>query len=124
MGVQRGLCPLARVTGWRSFLRSRAWFVLGGYYLYHGTSSVQWPFVEGRILYSHARGGRHPETLLWYEYYVGNRRYLGSNYRNGGNVTPFLESAEAAAKQYPVGRAVPVYCNPRDPQDALIEPGV
>lgn len=101
-----------------------ALFLLGAFYLYQGISSIQWPSVEGRILYSHARGGSRPETLLWYEYYVRNRRYLASSYRNGGNGTPFLEFAEAAAKRYPVGRAVPVYYNPRNPQDALLEPGL
>jgi hypothetical protein len=97
---------------------------LGAYYVYHGISSTQWPSVEGRIVYSHARGGQHPETLLWYEYYVQNRRYLASNYRNGGNFTPSLAGAEAAAKRYPVGAVVPVFYNPGDPQDALLEPGL
>jgi hypothetical protein len=101
-----------------------ALFLLGAYYLYKGISSMQWPSATARILYSHARGGRNPETLLWYEYFVDNRRYLASNYRNGGNVTPFLGVAEEAAKRYPVGRAVPVYYNPRNPQDALLEPGL
>ena len=101
-----------------------ALFLFGGFYLYQGISSTQWPSVEGRILYSHARSGAHPETLLWYEYYVDNRRYLGSNYRNGGNTTPFRQVAETAANRYPAQRAVPVYYNPRDPRDALLEPGL
>ena len=83
-----------------------ALFLFGGFYLYQGISSTQWPSVEGRILYSHARSGAHPETLLWYEYYVDNRRYLGSNYRNGGNTTPFRQVAETAANRYPAQRAV------------------
>jgi Protein of unknown function (DUF3592) len=99
-------------------------FLLGAYYLYQGISSTRWPSVGGRILFSHARGGPHPETLLWYEYHVDKRRYVASNYRNGGNVTPFLKVADAAAKRYPAGRAVPVYYNPRNPQDALLEPGL
>jgi hypothetical protein len=101
-----------------------ALFVLGAFYLYKGVSSTQWPAVEGKMLYSHARGGRHPETLLWYEYYVESRRYLASNYRNGGNVTPFRKVAEAAADRYPAGSTVRVFYNPSDPQDALLEPGV
>ena len=101
-----------------------ALFLFGAYYLYKGISSMQWPSVQGRILYSHARGGRHPEALLWYEYTVDARRYLASDYRNGGNATPFLGVAEEAAKRYPVGRSVPVYYNPGNPQDALLEPGL
>jgi hypothetical protein len=111
---------LAKVLG----LAGVALFLLGSFYLYQGISSMQWPTVEGRIVYSHARGGTHAETLLWYEYYVETRRYLASNYRNGGNVTPFRGIAEAAAKRYPVGRVVRVYYNPRDPQSALLEPGI
>lgn len=41
-----------------------ALLLIGAFYLYRGVSSMQWPAVEGRIVYSRARGGRHPETLL------------------------------------------------------------
>jgi uncharacterized protein DUF3592 len=112
-----GLAKILGITG-------VALFLLGAFYVYQGISSTQWPSVEGRILYSNARRGPKPEALLWYEYYVNDRRYLASNYRNGGNVTPFSDVADAAAKRYPVGRAVPVYYNPRNPQDALLEPGL
>lgn len=105
-------------------LSGLALFLFGAYNLYRGNSSVRWPSVEGRILYSRARIGPHPETLLWYEYRVDNQRYVASNYRNGGNVTPFDSVAKAAAKRYPVGRTVPVYYDPANPQNALLEPGV
>jgi hypothetical protein len=105
-------------------LSGMALFLFGAYNLYLGNSSVRWPSVEGRILYSHARTGPHPETLLWYEYHVGNQRYVASNYRNGGNITPFDSVATAAAKRYPVGRTMPVYYDPANPQNALLEPGV
>jgi hypothetical protein len=98
--------------------------LLGAVYVYQGVSSLRWPSVDGRILYSHARTGRQYETLLWYEYYVDNKRYLASNYRAGGNGTPFRDVAESAAKRYPAGRTVKVYYNPGDPGEALLEPGV
>jgi hypothetical protein len=128
--------PVRWTPAWPPPVRPRYWlakvlavmglalFLVGAFNLYRGINSSGWPSVEGRIVYSHARGGPQPETLLWYEYYVDNRRYVASNYRNGGNVTPFLNVADAAAKRYPVGRAVPVYYNPGDPQDALLEPGL
>jgi hypothetical protein len=112
-----GLAMVLALTG-------MALLVLGAFYLYQGISSLQWPAVEGRIVYAHARGGSHAETLLWYEYYVENRRYMASNYRNGGNVTPFLSVAESAAKRYPEGSVVRVSYNPQNPQVALLEPGV
>jgi len=74
----------------------------------------------GRGLHPHPG----PETLLWYEYHVDKQRYLASNYRNGGNGTPFSRVAEAAGKRYPVGRTVSVYYNPQNPQVAVLEPGL
>jgi hypothetical protein len=98
--------------------------LFGSFQLYKGWSSLSWPTVEGRILYSSWRGGNSYQTLLWYEYYVAQQRYLAQNYRNGGNGTPFREVARAARKRYPVGRSVRVFYNPSDPADALLEPGV
>jgi hypothetical protein len=92
--------------------------------LYQGASSLQWPTADGRILFSQARTGNHSETLLWYEYYVSNRRYLAGKYRTGGNSTPFQDVAKAAAARYPAGREVKVHYNPRSPGEALLEPGV
>ena len=87
-------------------------------------SSLRWPTADGRILYSQARTGGTYETLLWYEYYVSGTRYLAGKYRTGGNVTPFQDVAVAAAKRSPAGRAVKVYYNPRNPGEALLEPGI
>jgi hypothetical protein len=97
---------------------------LGASPILEGIQSLQWPAVEGRILYSHARTASSPETLLWYEYSVGQVRYMASKYRTGGNATPFRSVAQAAAKRYPVGRKVMVCYDPADPQRALLEPGV
>jgi hypothetical protein len=101
-----------------------ALIVLGAVQIYRGMSSTLWPAVQGKILYSHVRSRPNPETLLWYEYYVGEQRYLASDYRQGGNVTPFQSTAEAAAKRYPAGRVVSVYYNPANPRQALLEPGL
>lgn len=46
---------------------------------------------------------------MWYEYTVDGRRYLGSNYRNGGNVSELGSTALAVAKRYPVGCAVALF---------------
>jgi hypothetical protein len=99
-------------------------FLFGARAPYEGWSSLHWPTADGKILYSRARVNGTYETLLWYEYYVANRRYVAGNYRTGGNVTPFRDIARAAAKRYPVGRALKVYYNPAQPSEALLEPGV
>jgi hypothetical protein len=101
-----------------------AMILYGAIVLYRGLRSIAWPTAQGKIVYSHARSARTPETLLWYEYFVNQQRFMASNYRNGGNVTPFDSVAEAAAKRYPVGRVVTVYYDPSDPAQALLEPGV
>jgi hypothetical protein len=98
--------------------------VYGTYVIYQGIGSLAWPSVEGKVVYSRAHTGGAYETLLWYEYHVDGRRHVASNYRNGGNATPFLSVMEEAAKRYPAGRAVQVYYNPGNPEDALLEPGV
>jgi hypothetical protein len=118
--------PVGLRYGWAKILAlaGAALFALGAINLYRGIDSMRWPSADGRILYSHARSASRPETLLWYEYYVANRRYVASMYRNGGNVTPFATVAKAAAKRYPVGRVVAVYYDPRNPQNALLEPGL
>ena len=85
---------------------------------------MQWPSVKGRIVYSHGRGGPQPETLLWYEYHVDGRSIPGVQLPQRRKCHAVSEVAEAAAKRYAVGRAVPVYYNPGDPEDALLEPGI
>ena len=102
------------------------WAVLlfGAWQIYRGIASTSWPAADGRVVYSHARTGSAYETMLWYEYFIDQRRYLASNYRNGGNASPFRSVAENAAKRYPEGRAVKVYYNPANPAEALLEPGV
>jgi hypothetical protein len=105
-------------------LTAIALFSLSAYDLWRGMMSLAWPSVPGRMLYSQARQGSQPETLLWYEYNVNNRRYVASKYRNGGNATPFDSVAQVAAQRYPAGGAVTVYYNPNDPEDALLERGI
>ena len=104
-------------------LSGLALLLFGAVNLYRGSSSVRWPSVEGRILYSHARTGPHPETLLWYEYHVANQRFAAAVATESNGVT-FDSVATAAAKRYPVGRAVAVYYDPANPQNALLEPGL
>ena len=99
-------------------------FLWGLATIYSGWSSLSWPTTSGKILYSEARGGQSYRTQMWYEYVVEKKRYLGANYRVGGNSTPFREVAMAAARRYPAGRVVTVHYNPSDASEAVLEPGV
>jgi len=98
--------------------------IFGSHELYRGWSSLSWPSVPGKVLYSAAHRGPRPYTQLWYEYYVDRTRYVSGQYRTGGNATPFDDVAVSAARRYPAGRAVTVYYRPSDPSEALLEPGV
>ena len=99
-------------------------FLWGLATIHTGWRSLSWPTTGGKILYSEARAGQSYRTQMWYEYFVENKRYLGSNYRVGGNSTPFQNVAVAAARRYPAGQAVTVHYNPSDAAEAVLEPGV
>ena len=53
--------------------------MFGSRELYRGWSSLSWPTVQGKVLYSAAHRGPNPVTQLWYEYHVGQTRYVGTS---------------------------------------------
>jgi hypothetical protein len=61
---------------------------------------------------------------IHYEYTVGPVRYSGDRVRFTHNAT--LEEAESKqiVALYPVGKAVPVYYNPNNPEAAVLKKGI
>jgi hypothetical protein len=114
--------PNYRTAKWLAAIGA-ALLLYGSSELYTGWSSLSWPTVNGKTLYSAAHLGPQSHTRIWYEYYVNNRRFVADTYRFGGNGTPFDDVAVAAAKRYAPGRVVTVYYNPSNPAEALLEPG-
>ncbi len=100
--------------------------------LYESGFGYTWPQVTGKVISSEVRW-KHMETTktkyvaYWpevqYEYRVGTVRYTGSRIRFTQQGMEEAESKRVVA-QYPIGKAVPVYYNPNDPEAAVMEKGI
>lgn len=91
-------------------------------------ASQSWPSVEGEILGSqviHRAGYNQGSTYraeVVYEYTVKARRYKEKNVCLSYDVgTGDRGRAEERCAQYPLGRAVTVYYNAKNPADACLE---
>jgi hypothetical protein len=93
-----------------------------------------WPAVPGQVVvstielrYGSAGGDGGGRTRAWYPvvayvYAVGGRHYQGRNIVVGGHVgTGWQGPAQRVAARYPVGATVPVYYDPANPADAVLE---
>ena len=92
-----------------------------------GRRSARWPQVRGivRRAWTPTIGelltGYAPPLLI-YEYVVDGTVYEGSRVRYGGYWSP--SQARRARYRYEVGAQMPVHYDPRDPTQAVLEPGV
>lgn len=98
--------------------------------------SAKWPTVTGKITTSEVReqieteedGDRTRNVIKYvpnivYSYRVGDRDYFNGRQTWGWDaIYSYREQAADKLKPYPLGAAVPVYYNPADPQDAVLEP--
>lgn len=91
-----------------------------------------WPSTRGRIVRSGMRAARGAGTdaprvgnlpSIEYVYDVGGVEYRGHRIR-AGDIAPDSAEATAAPDRYRVGREGPVYYNPADPKDAVLEQGL
>ncbi len=123
------LCYLGGGLG--VYAGSQAYFV--------ARDSAHWPTVEGKIALMEV-DGRYSDTVrnrtfrfyadMEYAYsvegheYLGDRRTFRPRPRNSNpDDRHGKEWAEQVAKEYPVGRSVQVYYSPRNPKQAILEPG-
>lgn len=87
--------------------------------------SKDWPTAIGQILAStisyrrRSGGGRAPYPLVMYLYQVEGRQYQSQRIYFGGEVGG--SAMTGILKKYPVGAEVPVYYNPQNPADAVLE---
>jgi hypothetical protein len=89
-----------------------------------------WPSAQGRIVHSRMRAvqrqqGDHATTVsnvpdIEYVYSVGGVEYTGHRI-SIGDVAAGSPQAEAALDRYRVGRTGPVFFNPENPEDAILE---
>lgn len=91
--------------------------------------SAGWPKTDGAIISSmatkrNANGVEWAVPVVRYEYKVGPQSYLGRQINIQAEREMTLENAAHVLKPYPQGARVPVYYNPRNPGEAVLDPGI
>jgi hypothetical protein len=86
--------------------------------------SNDWPTTSGQVLastiqYRRSGGSRSAYPLVMYAYQVEGRTYQSQRIYFGGVVGGSVMAG--LVKKYPVGAQVPVYYNPQNPADAVLE---
>lgn len=108
---------------------------VGGYQIYRGQQSTQWPTVLGVITISEL--GKHVDrdtdtratsttyrADITYDYVVDDVVYVNGNVYFGSMQSSDPTAARMLLKRYPVEKRVTVYYNPARPQQAVLEPGI
>jgi hypothetical protein len=87
--------------------------------------SDHWPTTTGEVLVSTIdyrrgnRGGRTPYPRVTYTYQVEGKPYQSQRIYFGGVIGGSLMTG--VVKKYPAGAQAPVYYNPENPADAVLE---
>ncbi len=93
--------------------------------------SQAWSATTGQVTQSYVRESQsydsegylttsyYPEVR--YTYQVMGAAYSGDKISFGGSVGGSRKKAQEAIAQYPAGKTVPVYYDPNNPEDAVIE---
>jgi hypothetical protein len=98
--------------------------VYGVLQLVRRAPELQWPTTDGVVRESRLQKNKGWAALIRYSYTWEGERYQctrisplydENNYRS-------QEEAERDRRRYPYGATVPVYVNPANPADAVIEP--
>jgi len=99
-------------------------------------ATMRWPSAEGQIVRSEgvrilipslSSSNRKPVygPEIEYEYATSGHKITGKNIKTGitgsGDSDGILANRYLA--KYPVGKTVPVFFNPANPQDSILEPG-
>ncbi|MDP6356735.1 MAG: DUF3592 domain-containing protein, partial [Planctomycetota bacterium] len=103
------------------------------------SSSRDWPMVQGRVVYSRVDSYQEGDGLermtvyraiINYSYRVGETTFQGKRISFSGWGGPIGTTrtadesvARSEADRYPVRAVVKVFYNPRDPGEAVLEPG-
>ena len=89
-------------------------------------ASQAWPAVAGQITGSRlgtqsSDDGTSYFPMVHYQYAVAGQAYQNDRIVFGGGITGNRGPAETILARYPVGHTVPVYYNPANPQEAVLE---
>jgi hypothetical protein len=83
-----------------------------------------WGKIDGTILSSKVIGDRAFRPDIEYEYHINGTRYTGISFLNVpgfGGRTNRRDAAEKIVKLFEVGKNLPVYFNPKKPEDSLLK---
>jgi hypothetical protein len=110
-----------------------AFCIWGALQLYDSIRSYSWPHVRGTIISSVARSkmmrGRYGGEFLanWpdvrYEYIVGGRLFVSDRIMFAHRGFSKLQTRRLV-DAYPVNKIIAVYFDPKNPQSAVLEPGI
>ena len=127
---------MLRVFTWGLIVLGLAMCGFGVYFVQLGFEARSWPEAKGRILsttvkVSTSRSSGSRSTSYSREYYPNIRyswsvdgvQYTGDRYRLGTTHEKYRErsDAEEAAKAFPGGTTIPVYYDPKNPSEAVLE---
>ncbi len=101
---------------------------VGGSHFVWSVRSASWPTVEGVVLTSklemhEGNKGATYSARITYDYQVKGRHYDGRRLAFGA-LASSTGYAQGILDRYPVGGKVRVYYDPRDPGEAVLEPGL
>lgn len=99
-----------------------------------GQRSKTWPLTTGKIITSEVcrrasrprPGHANPpsyEPYVVYEYYVNGNRMQSDQLAFGGRLQNSEKRAQKIIENYPAGKNVPVYYNPKKPAQAVLVTG-
>lgn len=108
-----------------------SFFVLSIYPFLQYQKTSDWPSVTGIITHSELRDGA-PVLLglinvyhidITFDYKVGDKNLSGNRIQYGiaGKTFIFKRFARGMVDRYPVGKSTPVYYNPENPKDEIVE---
>jgi hypothetical protein len=103
---------------------------VGGWHLiWSAWSSRKWPSTKGTILSRRMTTGSGELPLTYhadirYEYHVNGRRYESGKISYKGYGSTNADRASGTLEKYKSVSQVTVYYNPRNPKEAVLDPGI
>ena len=103
-------------------------FIVGRSTFKTARASKKWPPVQGKVVESGTMRmsgieGVATAASVKYTYQVDGREYVSSRISMGQYGTGGGEHAKAEAAKYPAGKIVTVHYDPKNPAQAVLEPG-
>ena len=82
-----------------------------------------WPNINGKVLESEvekSRGGGNASARILYEYTVDGKKYTSERIRAFGISKFHFAESPTLVEEFPAGKEVSVFYNPKDPSSAVL----